>query len=1121
MDYNANEPDRRNVKTDRLMSVLLGGAAVVVYGMTLMRGVFPGESAQLMTFVSGLNPWEAPAYPIFHLMTSWLSSLAVFTLPVRLNLFSLACSVLAVVLVYRVVSFFVRDVITEETSHEFAPRASTAAGVIAAVTFMCSIPVWQAATRFQYQNFDLLFPLLAAQMLVWFAMYRWRVFLALFVVVCGLGVVESSTIVPTLPLLAVFAVYVLWRAQALSFLRVAWMAGAFALVLGVLFFGIANQFFRAEDCAAMGLESLGDVMVRMLKVYIGQLCSGLPHLGWMLFLLMGVVPFLTSALAAFRGLNNERSMSQYALHFALSVIVVMTLTNLSISPWETLKPSGRLPVGIYAMTAMATGYLFAYWYLLLKVRASNRTHHVPRLVRRTGEWMGLLVAYPFVLIVTVASLLNSFECNSKRGMFADRCAREILDRMGTRTWLVTDGTLDPHLLIMAKERGMDLGLFSLYKEDNKYYLSSLWKQIEAKQVFAEEDRQKMRTTLEQLGVISFLQDWFMTDKAIDTKVAVFNIPDLWVAAGLTPVPDFFFFSGSRDITTLADQPLLEKYMAFWKSMEPDLSLGKRSNEAIERDPLERIRKRLRRHMGFVANNLGVLLEDLGNNKDAFAVYNYVTKSIDAENISSLFNRFEMTLRGVDITETYKDQIEKELKAVINQLLRDQRRYPLWSLSRYYGYVRSPEIYAMMGWGWAISGQTAAARMNMSKLIDLLPEERRIAALQAMARTLVKLPEPAERIEAERILNEIIEADPNDLMAMLGKLRMDLQRGDIVKAKAWLERLKEVEPRPGAFGVEWATFHLMNTNSAQARVTLQQTTDLQPRNLQAWAMLALLQLQQDEVDDVENVILPRMENITGDGDSYFTRITRAQLALKKAEPLRRAVADAQEKGQSASPVTLKNLDTLLRQARESYIRAAELDPTVQGTRDLVLQLNMEMNDRASAEKYARQILRTNRDHPLANYVLGSLRLQERAYGEAEDLLKRSVAREDTPAALNDLAEVLRRIKKFDEAEKFARKALEKAPTLYVAWETLGAILLDANKNLDEAEQMVLKALALYDKDVRIKITLARIQLRRGDLEHARDTISQIESKRGDLTPFDVEELAKVKTEMASAKIPRKR
>ena len=77
-----------------------------------------------------------------------------------------------------------------------------------------------------------------------------------------------------------------------------------------------------------------------------------------------------------------------------------------------------------------------------------------------------------------------------------------------------------------------------------------------------------------------------------------------------------------------------------------------------------------------------------------------------------------------------------------------------------------------------------------------------------------------------------------------------------KAKKWLERAAKSEDKRGAFGVEWAAIHLMNNDVASARLALQEATDLQPKNLQAWTMLAMVQLQQGETTDIEKVILPK-------------------------------------------------------------------------------------------------------------------------------------------------------------------------------------------------------------------------------------------------------------------------
>ncbi|HNX36025.1 MAG TPA: tetratricopeptide repeat protein [Kiritimatiellia bacterium] len=1067
-------------KMDFVLSAGLGLLAAVVYGLTLSHGVYPGESARLMTAYSGIDPLELPLHPIWGTLVSWVSSLPAFSLPLRLNLFSAACSVVSVVLMYRLMSFLIHDILYEEYSVEYAPRVSVWAGTVSALALMSAVPVWQAATRLQYQSFDLMLVLASGALLASYAVRKWRLFLVLFALLQGVGVVESVVFIPLAPVFLTFLVYVLWKQGELSLRRVAWM-GVLSVAGMSLYYFSARAFLATHDGEALGFKGVMDVVVAVWKSQLVQLRSGLPRVNWLVLLLMSVVPWLASGFASFRALNNERSWSQYILHLTLSVLVVLGLTNAAISPWEILKPFGHLPVWAYAMLAMTTGYLVAYWYLLLKVERPKRGQSTSVLTKQTGDWLGLILTYPMAAVVLLAAVINGFECRSSRGAFADRCAKEILDRLGSRTWFVTDGTLDPHLRIMAKERGQELNLLCLQNDMSPFYLKSVAKLIDEKKLFSAANMQRMKSTLD-LGILPFIQDWFAMDKEIEKKVAVFGVPDFWYTAGITPVPEILFFSGSRNIQEFKDRPLFTEYSAFWKAMDRVLAPNKNGSD----DPTIRLRAQLRRHMGFVANNLGVLLEDLGKDEDAFAVYTYVHSTLDPENVSALFNRFEMARRGVASANASKEVIERELKDFVGDL---KQKYPLWSLSRYYGYVRSPELFARLGWGWALSGQTGAALAGVSRAINLLPSDQRVGAMHAMA-AVYALSE--DRSKTEAVYQDIIKSDPGNRSAMLGLARLAVQEGALEKAKQWLEKAAKSDDKLGVLGVEWAVIHLMNNDVARARLALQEATDLQPKNLQAWAMLAMVQLQQDELTDIEKVILPKMESIAGTVDNYFIQITRAQVAMKKGKNFQRS-------------------------AREAFVRASMLRPDVPGVKDMILQLDIAMNDQQDAELHARQVLRTNRKHALANYVMGSLRLQEGEYGEAEDFLRRSVEANPSAAALNDLAEVLRRIRKFDEAEKHVRAALKLSPELYVAWETLAVILFEAGKNLDEAEQAVQKSMALYDKDLRIRITLARIQLKKGEIERARETIRLLKSRQSDLSKFDQEALAKLADEASSNRV----
>jgi Flp pilus assembly protein TadD len=116
-------------------------------------------------------------------------------------------------------------------------------------------------------------------------------------------------------------------------------------------------------------------------------------------------------------------------------------------------------------------------------------------------------------------------------------------------------------------------------------------------------------------------------------------------------------------------------------------------------------------------------------------------------------------------------------------------------------------------------------------------------------------------------------------------------------------------------------------------------------------------------------------------------------------------------------------------------------------------------------------------------------------------------------------VLRRNKNFGDAELYARKAVKAAPKLYVAWETLGSILMDSKKGdksaLAEAEKCIRKACDLSkdekgrEADVRMLVALARVQALQGDRGRARGTIRSVQARVGELSDFERREFEELK------------
>ena len=292
--------------------------------------------------------------------------------------------------------------------------------------------------------------------------------------------------------------------------------------------------------------------------------------------------------------------------------------------------------------------------------------------------------------------------------------------------------------------------------------------------------------------------------------------------------------------------------------------------------------------------------------------------------------------------------------------------------------------------------------------------------------------------------------------------------------------------------------------------LRQLTDANTSFMQAWSLLASVVMRQiDAVGDtagdstkaalkesleteLEIDIIPSMEKNAATPDDYNLLSTKAFSLMRKGG------------------------EDNLRVARDSLIAASKKRPDIRKTSDFILDLDIKMNDVEDARRQAIHELSIDPASPMANYVLGSIALKEDNLQEAEGYLRLAAAgKNPVVLALNDLAETLRRTKNLDEAEKFARKAVETAPSLYVVWDTLGSILMDAGKDFDEAETCIQKACDLSKDaegkpaDVRMLISLARVQIRRGEQLRAKGTLRSVLGRIGELTEFEKRELEELR------------
>ncbi len=1072
-------------KLDVIFGFGITALVAVIYLLTLSTGVFPGQSASLMATYTGVEPMVAPIHPIWGAIVGAIGRVGSggAGAALRLNLFSFAIATCSVAMLYALFSQLVYGVFdSQKVAPSVASKATVFGATFAAAAMAFSVPFWITATRLHFQVFDLFLLLVLAHLLLLYIRTKALVLFLLFSLLLGASIVECAPIALFAPLFALYTLRSWIRDDDLKGYRL-FLGILFTLAGLSLYFLAAHNFFTHEDISLRGYGSYWDVVRQMLKDQVHIFKESIPDIGWLFPVAFVVIPWLASLAIAPRALNETRDWSFIFFHIALSVVVVATVTNTGISRWgqelarlregqAAGELAGILPVFLYAMTAMVAGYAVSYWYVIVanRVNILKQLADLPNV--KFSVWSGYIFGWLVAVIVLLAALINGQEASGKRGDFADACARELLANLKGRPWLVTDGMFDNHLRLEAARIGQPLKLIALQRNDNPVYIRQLKKMIESDPEFRPSDRIRLQNSAE-LGVMTFVQDWLESDSNIVDRIAIMSAPDMLVGAGYSVAPNYFCFIGVRDIETLREEPILAKYDEFWKRMRKTLAKSRGRN-----DPIAQYRADVRRQVGFVANNAGVLLEDLGRDEEAYQVYGIV-RQIDSDNISALLNRVEMLHRkekeGFHAAD--KADVEKELRDFVSKM---KHRLPIWSLSRSFGYVRSPILFAQLGWTWALSGQPGMALAGMKRAEDVATTTAsRTRVREAMADILLRQNED-ER--SESIYSDILAEDPDNQRALLSMSRIEARRGSFDKAREWLSKAKTAGADNGAVALESAALDLAANKPEAARITLTEITELQPRNLQALGMLAVAVIQMRDFEEVEKRILPKMESVAGTPDDYLIHITRGQLAYAKGKDFHK-------------------------QARDSFERASTLRPGLPVLQEWVLRLDFMLVDKEAAEQHARQLLRIDRENGFANYIMGSLMLERGRSDVAEDYLRRSVSSGRSPEALNDLAELLRKTGNYKEAEERARDAIDLAPDFYVTYDTLGGVLA-ATDRLSEAEQAYNKALELFDDDLRVHLNLAKLLFRMGNLVKAREIVAKINPRRSELPPAEQEELARL-------------
>ena len=1036
------------MKKNYLVAVSLGILAAILYLASMANFAFPGESASLMVCWRGIDVPNTPPYPLMAIFAKLFGGG---------NLLAPICGALSVYLLFRLVSTFVAWRMRDAHSTAVREQLALVAGASAAIVFMTTPAVRAAATHLEPRMFDFTWALSAFALALPFRHSKkafWLFPVAVGAMV-GLGICDSGLFIALQPL---YFATVAMLARHCG--KKPYMPSFLLLLVLIVTMPVAAIMFDSE--VAGTLSRAAD----QLKAYYTT-----P--GWLFVAIFATLPFVTALFSSSKAFAEKPGLVQHIFHGAMSFVSILAIAS-ALSPSALMEPFAILPVASSAFAAVVAGYLAAYWWLQIRHR----------------NVMGFAAGGLLAFVLAVSCTWNLFTFDGDLGSFADKVARRIIKDLDGRKWFISDGSLDNHIQLAAADAGIELHVITLARDLDTEYLEKLGEVVKESGIGGEKNGALCLSL--SLGVLPFVQDWFAADPSAAKDVAIYGAPDLWYSAGITPVPEFLFFG--------ADESRVPDWDSGWKEFDGILEAPKGWGSYRDRkisNPIDRMRFNIRRHMGFVANNRGVWLQDKHRDDDAWKMYELVLNEIDRDNICAIFN--EVAMVGSKHASALSKQ--RDLERMLKSAAEDKsRRYILWRLGTYYGYIRDPSIFVRLGHAWAKSGRPGDALSQIRRAIDFVPTDKRAVLLNMMASLYAA---ENDQLKSRRIYEEVLAKNANDHDALIGLMRLEMAAGNTALALDYLNRASAVTTDKYRANIEQAMAAMMNNKYTEARKRLRRAVDERPEDQQAWSLLATVVMQ--EIDaakgdkkatealtkEIENDIIPTMTKQAGGSYDYYLQLTKGFLLLRGGAEKRAA-------------------------ARDYFATAMKVRPDVNATHDLVLGLDISLDDKDNAETHARTVLRRNRNAPLANYVMGSIALGKGKYDDAVAYLTKAAnAPQPVPLALNDLAEVLRRKKSLDEAERYARKATSVAPKLYVAWETLGAVLMDANRNLDEAEDCIRRACELSktksgsEADVRMLVSLARVQLKRGDIQHAKVTIRRVQSRLGELSEFEKGEFEEIR------------
>ena len=1012
-------------------ALLFGLCGCLFYGLTAPHVAYPGYSATGIAELSGLDISPDLSRPLFRFLAPFLAAAPT---ALRFNLLAALAGGFLLGAIPWCVWFWVYRLIGLGTTADGDAKSASMAGFVTGLAMLFSLPVWTAATRFNPAIIDLAALTLSFVFLSLYTRSENWIWLALSFLILGVAAAESLYVLLPAPLVVFLAGRTEWIIAGDRLRPRFWRCGAL-IPAGFLadhgwavYQGVSAN--TIQDTFETAIPHVIDILRNQYYLFLSFFEPGyIPILATSFVLLAVVVLFCHWT---FQG---EVRHSILFLGPLLSLLACYALYNAAGTAWQAVSQTGRFPIWTATASCIAFGFMAAYWrvlptFLTEEDDDSDFEERGPS-VRQVSvrQKFSLLILALLMSSLLISSIFNVCRYRIHDGDFADYAANRILDRLKGRTWVFSDGILDANLLICAHDRRETIRLFAPYRSRDRRYVDIFSRTLQRE--LPERIWLRAEPLLHQ-NFILFVEELFASLPDIHQKLICLQGSDLWHSLKLRPRVETFFVEGVTEEQAAPDTESRARYGELWDTVEKMM--------AVTFAPSDSPRIAFSKKVSLEINNFGTELEDQGKEQEAYETYQLACR-FNPDNVSALLNILHLAEQR-NIHPENLPALQKRLLEIVNDRT---LRYPLWALSRHCGYIRNYKIFQGRGLKWACSSSPASTleTLRQAQIRRAEPKDETLLAFSIALAQAAAGNFDASLDEYQKILDK----DPKNMTAISGTTRILYRQGKIQEALKLLEKSAQSGLSQLALRNEWALYYLMNGDLDLA-LPLVSDPERWKENPSMISILGFILLRKGELDQVENVILPKMDKLLSGPDLYFTHLLRGQLFLAKGRGFQK-------------------------QARACFHRALQTRPDIDSLLDQILTLDCALDDFHAAEVTSLRILRNNPQHPHANYVIGTLRLSTCNLPEAEHYLAESIKHATNFfEAYNNYAEVLIREKRFDQAREIALKATELAPQNGNAW----AILADAQIQTGQkelAKASIGKAYQLNPLEIRYAFIDARI------------------------------------------------